>query len=182
MKTDGNLKVQDQGCMLVGQQFDSSQLLNFCQGCACSMGSCIVLLQENSLFWLINAGFLHLKISWTRCSCWEWRSTSTARPFGTNTQWITPSKFHQTHNITLGPFFKWWLWWVDGDRANVSRRMGCGNRPTFHHMWQFLLIDLSSMGLPISWRQNNTLHWDCWCVSYRGTDQQFLYGFPKVLI
>ena len=30
------------------------------------------------------------------------RTALTVRPFGTNSQWITPSKFHQKHNITLG--------------------------------------------------------------------------------
>ena len=55
------------------------------------------------LFLLTNAGYPRLKRSWTRSSSWERRSASTARPFGINFQWIIPSKFHQTHNITLEP-------------------------------------------------------------------------------
>ena len=58
---------------------------------------------NRTLFRLTNAGYLLLKTSWTRSSCWQYRSASTARPFATISQWITPSKLHLTNNIILGP-------------------------------------------------------------------------------
>ena len=102
-----------------------------------------------TLFRLTNDWYFRLKISRTRSSCW---SASTARPSGTNSQWIAPSKFHQTYNITLGPnrFLTMTLSGWRG-RSTIWRRQGCGNRSIFHHMWQFSC--LTSMGLQISWRK-----------------------------
>ena len=45
-----------------------------------------------------------------------------------------------------------------------------------------LLINVSSIGLPLTWRQISTLRWACWDESLWGTDLQLLYGFPNVLI
>ena len=102
IETDGNLKVQNQGCMLgvVAVRFlPNSEIVIVFRAVWDLALSCY----KRTLFLLTNAGYFVLKISWTRPCCWEWRSSSTARPFGTNSQWIVPSKFHQKHNITLGP-------------------------------------------------------------------------------
>ena len=52
----------------------------------------------------------------------------------------------------------------------------------FSSQMTILLINLSSIGLPISWQQIYTLRWACWGVNSRDTDLQSLYDFPSVLI
>ena len=43
-------------------------------------------------------------------------------------------------------------------------------------------INLSSIGLPISWWQISTPRWACWDVNSLATDLQLLYDLPSVLI
>ena len=97
-----------------------------------------------------------------------------------NSQWITPSKFHQTHNITLRPnrFF-----YDNFDRLTETEPLFRGVRvavinPFSSHV-TILLINLSFMGFSISWRQISTL---CWSVNSWDTDLQLLYDFPSILI
>ena len=78
-------------------------------------------------------------------------------PFGINSQRISPSKFHQTHHITLGPnqFIVMMMilagWWGPNHCFEAS-----GVRQ-LTHIWSHFPINPSSMGLPISWRQISTL-------------------------
>ena len=108
-----------------------------------------------------------------------------ARPFGTNSQWITPSKFHETHNIIWGPnklFQNDDFGRLTGDWATVSRSQVYGNRPIF-----FITCDNfpdKSIIHGITDKLTTDIHsaLSCWGVNSWGTDLQVLYDFPRVLI
>ena len=139
----------------VWEQFDASQFLNFCHVRA-GWGPLIVLLQENSIS--VN-------------ECWVSPTQNVVnssqllrinihidcKHFCNKLPVNHTFKFQQTHNITLG----------------------------LTHFWSYvaiILINLSFMVLPISWRQISTLRWVCWGVNPWGTDLHLLYDFPRVLM
>ena len=98
----------------------------------------------------------------------------------------TPSESHLQNSTRHTKLFWDWTIFLNNDFGRLTRteplfrgiRVAVLTHFTSHVT---ILINLSSIGLSISWQQISTLCWACWGVNSWGTDLQFLYDFPSVL-
>ena len=129
---------------------------------------------KRTLFPLTNAGYLHLKF----------HKLIVVENKDLHTRFEHIPKETRLHNSIRHTV----LLWGRTDLFNEGFGKLMGNEPLFRGISVAvidpffttcgnLLINLSSMGLPTSWRHISTLLWACW-----GTDLQLLYDFPSVLI
>ena len=158
IETDGNLKAQDQGCMLTVVLVPFPPITDFWHGCSCSMGSCWVSASQN---FIKSFQLLRIKIQIDCIPVWNKYPLNHTCNIPPDTQYYfgtEPIVFDDDFGTLMGT-----------ELLFLDVRVAVKTHLKLHVT--ILLINVLSMELTISYRQiPSPVLWVCWGVNSWGTD------------